>query len=129
MPRAKQLTVWIPDRPGTLGEVGSALGAKKINIKAFTAWGEGDRGGVRVIVDKPAAAKKVCAANGWEAAEEEVLEVAAPHTPGSLGRIAKKLGDAGINIRYSYSGTGGGARKAMVYFGVSDLKAALKAAR
>src|SRR5712692_5907634 len=73
MPRAKQLTVWVPDRPGMLGEVGSALGAKKANILAFTAWIEGDRGAVRMVVDKPAVAKKVLAARGWELASGQCL--------------------------------------------------------
>jgi hypothetical protein len=129
MPRAKQLTVWVPDRPGMLGEVGVALGAKKANILAFTAWVEGDRGAIRMVVDKPAVAKKVSAARGWEATEEEVLEVTLAHTPGSLGRIAQKLGEAGVNIQYSYAGSAGSARRVNAYFGVSDLKAALKAAR
>jgi hypothetical protein len=112
-----------------LGEVGSALGAKKANILAFTAWVEGDRGAIRMVVDKPAVAKKVSAAGGWETTEEEVLEVTLTHTPGSLGRIAQKLGEAGVNIRYSYAGSAGSARRVNAYFGVSDLKAALKAAR
>src|SRR6266849_10228058 len=37
MPKAKQLTVSVENRPGKLGEVGSALGAKKVNIVAFMA--------------------------------------------------------------------------------------------
>lgn len=129
MPRAKQLTVWVPDRAGMLGELASSLGAKKANILAFTAWVEGERGAIRVVVDKLAVAKKVVAAQGWEVSEEEVLEVTLAHTPGSLGRLAQKLGKAGVNIRYAYVGNGGSARKANVYLGVSDLKAALKAAR
>jgi hypothetical protein len=129
MPRATQLTVSVPDRPGMLGEVGSALGEKKANIRAFTAWVDGERGAIRVVVDKPAAAKKAMAAHGWETTEEDVLEVALTDSPGSLGRIAQKLGKAGVNIRYAYVGSAGSARRVNVYFGVSDLKAALKAAR
>ncbi len=129
MPRAKQLTVWVPDRPGMLGELGSALGAKKANIVAFTAWVEGERGGIRMVVDKPAVAKKVLAARGWETTEEEVLQVTLGHAPGSLGKVATKLGAAGVDIRYAYPGSGGGAKKVNVYFGVADIKAALKAVR
>lgn len=129
MPRARQLTVSVPDRPGMLGEVGSALGEKKANIRAFTAWVDGERGAIRVVVDKPAAAKKAMAAHGWETTEEDVLEVALTDSPGSLGRIAQKLGKAGVNIRYAYVGSAGSARRVNVYFGVWDLKAALKAAR
>ena len=129
MPKAKQLTVWVQDHPGALGEVAAAMGAKKANILAFTAWVEGDRGVIRMVLDRTAVAKKALATRGWETMEEEVLEVTLPHTPGSLGRMAKKLGDAGVNIRYAYTGLAGSARQANVYCGVSDLKAAMKAVR
>ena len=72
--------------------------------------------------------KKVFAAMGWEASEEEVLQVTLTDNPGTLGKVAKKLGAAGVNIEYVYAGPGGGKR-AGVYLGVSDIKAALKAAR
>ncbi len=129
MPRAKQLTVWVEDRPGMLGEVGSALGAKKANLLAFMATAEGDRGAIRMVVDKPAVARKVFAERGWETTEEEVLEVTLADTPGSLGRTAQKLGEAGVNIQYAYVGSAGSARRVNAYFAVSDLKVALKAVR
>ena len=128
MPRAKQLTVWVSDRPGRLGEIGAALGAKKVNIRALMATTEGGRGAVRLVVDKTAAAKKICAGMGWETTEEEVLTVTLTDNPGTLGKVSKKLGLAGVNIQYVYAGPGGGKR-ANVYMGVSDIKAALKAAR
>ena len=55
MPRAKQLTVSAPDRPGLMGELASALGAKKVNIRAFHAWAMEGRGIIRLVVDKHAA--------------------------------------------------------------------------
>ena len=128
MPRAKQLTIWVSDQPGRLGEIGNAFGAKKVNIRALMATTEGGRGAVRVVVDKTAAAKKICSAMGWDASEEEVLSVTLTDNPGTLGKVSKKLGAAGVNIQYVYAGPGGGKR-ANVYMGVSDLKAALKAAR
>lgn len=128
MPRAKQLTIWVSDQPGRLGEIGAALGAKKVNIRALMATTDGGRGAVRVVVDKTAAAKKICSSMGWEASEEEVLAVTLTDNPGTLGKVSKKLGAAGVNIHYVYAGPGGGKR-AIVYMGVSDLKAALKAAR
>ena len=129
MPKAKQLTVWVQDHPGAPGEVASTIGAKKVNILAFTAWVEGERGVIRMVFDKTAVAKRALAARGWETMEEEVLQVTLPNTPGSLGRIAKKLGDAGVYIRYAYTGLTESARRANVYCGVSDLKAAMKVVR
>lgn len=129
MPRAKQLTVWVPDRVGMLGEVASELGAKKANIRAVMGTAEGGRGVIRMVVDKHAAAKKAFAARGWETTEEEVLEATLADSPGSLGGLALKLGKSGVNIQYAYIGSAGSARRVSVFLGVSDLKAALKAAR
>ena len=128
MPRAKALIVRVEDRPGVLGEVMSALGAKKINVRAVHGGNEEGQGVIRLVADKFGAAKKVLASRGWTPQEEEVLEVEVSDKPGALGDVAKRLGDAGINIKYVFVGPGG-ARKATVFLAVSDLKAALKALR
>jgi hypothetical protein len=111
-----------------LGEITSALGAKDINVRAVHAFAEGGRGVVCVVVDKLSAANKVLAARGLQPVEEEVLEVQLINKPGALGEVAKKLGDAGVNIRYVFVAAGGG-RRTTVYLAVSDLPAALKALR
>lgn len=126
MPRAKQLTVSVEDRPGILGEIATELGKKKVNIRGISGGRMGDRGVIWMVVDKTAAAKKVLAANGWDTKEDEVLAVTLGDSPGTLGRFATKLGKAGINIMFMYAGSAGSARKLNGYFGVSDLKAALK---
>ncbi len=69
MPKARQITVSIENRPGILGAVASALGARKVNIVAFMAIEGQDA--IRLIVDKPAAAKKVFA----ERREPQVIAV------------------------------------------------------
>jgi hypothetical protein len=126
MPRAKQLTVSVTDRPGVLGEIASALGDKKVNINGISGGKMGDQGVIWMVVDKNATAKKVLAQHGWNAKEDEVLAVTLTDSPGALGRFATKLGKAGINIMFMYGGSAGSARKMTGYFGVSDLKAALK---
>jgi hypothetical protein len=129
MPKAKQLTLSVENRPGMLGEVGSALGAKQVNIMAFMATVTDNRGTIRMVVDRRAAAKRVFAEHRWETTEEEVLIVAVPDKPGSLGKIAHKLREASVNIQYAYAGLGPSARRVNTYFGVSDLKVALIAVR
>lgn len=126
MPRAKQLTVSVEDRAGVLGEIATALGDKKVNIVGISGGKMGDRGVIWMVVDKTAAAKKVFAQRGWDAKEDEVLAVTLTDSPGALGRFATKLGKAGVNIMFMYTGGAGSARKLTGYFGVSDMKAALK---
>ena len=54
MPRAKQISAWVEDRPGVLGEMADALGAKGVSIRAFMATSLDARGFIRVVVDRPA---------------------------------------------------------------------------
>ncbi len=128
MARAKELKFRVPDRPGMLGEIATALGEKKINLRAVNAWVEGTEGVVRIVVDKHAAAKKLLAQKGWMPEERDVVEIELADKPGTLGEAAAKLGRAGVNITHVFVGTGG-ARKATVFLGVSDPVLAAKALR
>src|SRR5574342_29425 len=114
MPRAKALKVKVADRPGVLGEIASALGAKGINVRAVHGYAEAGQGVVCLVVDKLTAASKVLAARGMRPEEEEILELELAHEPGALGKIAEVLGAAGVNIRYVFIGPAG-SRKATVF--------------
>lgn len=128
MPRATELKIRVDDRPGILGEIASALGEKKVNLRAVNAWVEGTQGVLRLVVDKAAAAKKVLSAHGYAVEEREILELSLADKPGELGKAAQKLGEAGINIQYAFVGSAAG-RKVSVFMGVPDVKAAMAAAR
>lgn len=128
MARAKELKFKVPDRPGMLGEVTTALSEKKVNLRALNAWVEGSEGVIRVVVDKHAVAKKLLAQKGWTPEERDVIEIELADKPGALADAATRLGAAGVNITHVFVGTGG-ARKATVFLGVSDVAAASKALR
>lgn len=129
MPKAKQLSAWIEDRPGTLGQVADALGEAKVSIRAFMAATFDGRGFVRVVVDKPAVARKVFRKHGWETTEDEVVEVRVKDRPGALAEVADRLGEGGVNVLYAYVGTARSATHVNLYLAVTDSKAALKALR
>lgn len=129
MARAKQISAWVDDRPGMLGRVANSLGQRGIGIRAFMAAVMDGRGFVRVVVDRPAAAKRVFAAQGWEITEDDVVEVTVPDRPGALGAVADRLGKAGVNIQYAYVGTAKSAQKVNLYLAVPDVKVALRALR
>lgn len=128
MAKAKELKFRVQDAPGTLGEITTALAAKKVNLRAINAWVEGTEGVVRLVADKPAAAKQVLAKRGLRVEEKEVLELELPDKPGALAAVTTKLGQAGINIGHVMIGTAA-ARKCTVFLGVPDIAAAAKAAR
>lgn len=112
-----------------LGRVADALGEKKVNIRAFMAVVMDGRGFVRVVVDKPALARRIFSRHGWQTTEDDLVEIAIPDRPGALGRIADRLGAAGINVQYAYVGTARSATRVNLYLAVHDPAAALKALR
>ncbi len=128
MPRAKALKVRVEDRPGVLGEIATALGQKGINMRAVHGYSEAGQGVLCVVVDKLAAANRVLTARGLKVEEEEILEVQLADKPGTMGDVAKMLGDAGVNIRYVFVGTARG-RRVTVYLAVDDVNEALASLR
>jgi hypothetical protein len=126
MPTAKELTVQIEDKPGTLAQCCRALAERDVNILAFQGYEREGQSLIRMVVDDPATAKKLLDAAGIYYTETEVARVALPHRSGELSRAASRLGEAHINIKYAYCGTEPGRlNMSLVVFGVTDVAKAV----
>ena len=113
----KDLTVNLEDRHGTLAELGEATGNAGINIEGVCGVAAGLRA-VHVLVDDEAEARAALSDAGFDvSAARDVLVVDIENRPGSMGEIARKLGDAGVNIELVYT-TFGDVR---VVLGVDDI--------
>ncbi len=121
MPIAKELAVLMEDRPGTLGRICRALADRGVNILAFQSFPIGGKSVTRFIVDNPAAAKTALDAERLTYTEEEVAQVKLPHRPGELACAASRLGEANININYTYCGLEAGTNAPLVIVGVAEV--------
>lgn len=126
MPRMKEFTVTIQDKPGALGKCFLALAGRGVNILAFQSFVEEGESLARMLVDDPAAAKAVLGSERAIFEETEAVVVRLPHRPGQLGRAAALLGENKVNIDYSYCGVEPGSDRVMVVFGVDNLTKAAK---
>ena len=126
MPRVKEFTVTIEDKPGALGKCLLALAERGVNILAFQSYVEEGESLARLLVDDPANAKAVLGGLHMIFEETEVAVVRLAHRPGELGRAAWELGEEQINIEYSYCGLEPGSTLALVVFGVDNLTRAAK---
>ena len=124
MPKAKELTVTIADKPGALGKCFLALAERGVNILAFQSYVEGGESLARFVADDLASAKAVLASLRMIFEETDVALVRLPHRPGELGRAAARLGEKQINIDYSYCGLEPGSTLVLMVFGVDKLTAA-----
>ncbi len=121
----KQISVFVENKPGRLAAVTEKLYEKKINIRAFTIAEAGDFGIIRMVVDKTDEAYRALKEAGFTVGLTEVIAVEVEDEPGSLYKIAKALGEEGINIEYVYAFTSE-QHKALIIFRVSDVDRAKK---
>ena len=127
MPKAKEFTVTIADKPGALGKCFLALAERGVNILAFQSYVEAGESLARFVADDMATAKSVLAGLHMVFEETDVAVIRLPHQPGGLGRAAARLGEKKINIDYSYCGLEPGSTKALLVFGVDRLTTAAAA--
>jgi|SRR6516165_4263157 hypothetical protein len=90
MPKAKQLTVFCENRPGTLAQIARVLGDANVNILAFVTI-PFNEGSVQLVVDNVNKAKKALHGAALSYSEADVLHVELPNLPGPLGSFAGKL--------------------------------------
>src|SRR6476646_1516213 len=121
MTRAKEFTVAIPDKPGALGKCFLALATHGVNILAFQSYVEERESLVRLVADDVATALAALREEHMIFEETDVAVARVAHRPGALGRAAARLGEAQINIEYSYCGFEPSSSLALLVFGVDNL--------
>ena len=124
MPKAKEFTVTIADKPGALGQFFLALAERGVNILAFQSYVEEGESLARFVADDMAGAMAVLRSLRMIFEETDVVVVRLAHRPGELGRAAARLGEKQINIDYSYCGVEPGSTLGLLVFGVDELTTA-----
>src|SRR3954463_927642 len=99
---AKQLAIFLDNRPGTLARVCDALSEAHINIYAISTSDTVDHAVVRMVVSDPDKALYVFEEHGTLVVEDDVLMITGDNKPGSLAKLSRKLAEAKINIEYTY---------------------------
>ena len=121
------LTVVLQDRPGELARLGQATGEAGVNIQGMCAFtGEG-RGIIHLLVDddQAAIARQALEEAGMGVADQrEVLVIDVEDRPGTLGGLARSLGEASVNIELAYT-TFGGVKLVIATDDVESARAAL----
>ena len=102
MPIQKQLSVFLPNRPGIMARTCSILSEAGINILAMAVHDTVDNAVVRFIVDHPTKATLLLEQEELFVMEQDVLVVEIDNRAGTLARIAQSLAEADINIAYAY---------------------------
>lgn len=118
----KQLSVFVRNKVGSLGELSAALAKAEINIKAFSIFDDLEWGIVRLIVDDPEKAKEILHKLGLMYGEGQVVTVEIENHPGALSDLADKLAKKKINIEQAFA-TASQGRSLIVLSTTDDKKA------
>jgi hypothetical protein len=122
---ATDLTLYLDDQPGELARVGDVLGEAGANIAGLCALATGGgQAEVHILVNDATSAFEALQAAGIKiAAEQEVLVLEIEDRPGALGALARRLGDARVNLSLVYLATN--TRVVLAADNLADAKSAV----
>ena len=95
----KQITILTRPDPGEIARVASILGDAGINIEDIDADRIEETGTIVLMVDQLDAALRALSDSGLRAVTLDALVIRLEDKPGALATVAKRLRDAGIDVR------------------------------
>ncbi|MCL2478353.1 MAG: ACT domain-containing protein [Treponema sp.] len=116
----KQISVFLENTTGRLGEVTGTLAKSEINIRAISIADTAEFGILRLIVDNYDKALKTLNSKGFTTRVSDVAAVEIDDKPGSLAKVMELFQNLKINIEYLYASLQGKAGKAVVIFKLED---------
>ena len=122
---AKQISVFIENRKGRIGDVLKVLKGSDVNILSLSIADTSEYGLFRIISDKPETGKKALSEAGFSAMLTEVFIISVPHEPGSLHNILQVISDEEISVEYMY-GLSVAGEEASIVLKTSDTDKAMQ---
>ena len=118
--------VKLENKPGSLADLGEALGERGINITGLAGTSWNGEGGVAIVTNDDSGARAVLDDKGLTFRDVEVISASLDDRPGALGAAARRLADRGVNIELLMP-TGMQGSKITLALGVDDPAAAREA--
>ncbi len=126
METAKQVSVFLENKPGRLANVLSALARDKVNLVAMTVMESNDQRVLRFVTSDLPKTVQVLRDLGTRHAENDVIVVELRNHPGALAHLCEQLAQEHINIDYAYCSAGGRNGKTFGIFKVSSTDKAMR---
>jgi hypothetical protein len=95
----------LEDRPGALADIGDALGRAGVSIEGGGAFAADGTGVAHFLFEDGHAARKALEAAGIPVYEvsEVLIQRLNQNVAGQLGKLTRRMAEAGVNIRTLYS--------------------------
>jgi hypothetical protein len=122
----KQISVFLENTTGRLGEVTKTLANAGINLRAISIADTADFGILRIIADKTGKAVDALSSAGFTTRQTDVVAIEIDDTPGSLAKLMELFQRSQVNIEYLYASLEGQVGKAVVIFKLRDHEKGMK---
>ena len=100
----KDLTVILQNKPGTLADMGQALGKAGIPMESLCGFPCQGEGILHILVKDASAAQRELEKAGFQVkSERDVLIHTLEEKSGSFGDFMRKMADAGVNVDLVYA--------------------------
>ena len=123
----KQISVFMENVPGKLGEVTQALGENGIDMSALSLADTTDFGILRLIVNDPDKACQVLRDHDFIVKQRDVVAAVIDDRPGGLTTVLQILSQAKVSVEYMYAFVGSQDGHAVVVMRPDDAEAAQRA--
>jgi len=124
---ARQVSVFLENKPGRLAKVLSALARDKVNVTALSVMDSHEHSVLRVVTNDLPKTSQVLKSMSIPHAETEVVLVELKNQPGALAHVCEVLAGEHVNIDYAYCSSGGRNGRVLGIFKVSNTEKALRA--
>ena len=114
-----------PDEPGIFGRVLGTLANAGVNLRAISVHSEGNKGCFRLLTADNAKAAKALKALGYKVTFDKVVTAEISDRIGAGAEIGALLGNAIIDIEYSF-GSSVGTGNALLIFKTNNNKKAFE---
>jgi hypothetical protein len=118
-----ELTVTTPDERGIYGRVLGTLANAGVNLKALYVYSEADQGHFHLVTSNAKKAETALKTLGYKVKSKKVVTVLVTDRIGAGAEIGALLGNAVIDIRYSYGSSAGEGKTLLVFHTSNDRRA------
>jgi hypothetical protein len=118
-----ELAVTTPDEPGIYGRVLGTLANAGVNLKAVYVYSEADQGHFHLVTSNAKKAETALRTLGYKVKSKKVVTVLVTDRIGAGAEIGALLGNAAIDIRYSYGSTAGEGKTLLVFHTSNNRRA------
>ena len=122
----EQISVFVENRSGQLGDVTRVLAEADVNIRALSLSDTTDFGVLRLMADDTQKARNALSRAGFTVGTTPVVAVVVADTPGGLCCVLGVLSEHGINVEYLYAYTQRESTRATMIFRFDRTDEAVK---